>query len=211
MILVSRGIGMDAGLRAKGFRRPWQAPQPLMRIAEAMNPQILAPPSRRKPLAARIRCSCLPPSKCQITRMELMAQTPAPSSNSARQSPLRRFSTLSRCNDRGIVRVGDFPRSMLDVAGAAWAFDNVPPRRILPSARSGVENAPAERLGPPNEVEGLGGIVNNSEAKIDWAKGIKDQGDDFENYYGKENPQARRLLPGATAFDYFDDATGDAV
>jgi hypothetical protein len=111
----------------------------------------------------------------------------------------------------GIVRVGDFPRSMLDVAGAAWAFDNVPPRRILPSARSGVENTPAERLEPPNEVQGLGGIVNNSEARIDWAKGIKEQGDDFETYYGKENPQARRLLPGATAFDYFDDGTGEAV
>lgn len=68
----------------------------------------------------------------------------------------------------GIVRVGDFPRSMLDVAAAAWAFDNVPPRRILPSALPGVENAP--RVGVPNEEDGLGGIVNNSEAKIDWEK-----------------------------------------
>jgi hypothetical protein len=108
----------------------------------------------------------------------------------------------------GIVRVGDFPRSMLDVAGAAWAFDNVPPRRILPSARSGVR----KRTGRTSRTAQRGRRTwRHREAKIDWAKGIKDQGDDFENYYGKENPQARRLLPGATAFDYFDDATGDAV
>ena len=111
----------------------------------------------------------------------------------------------------GIVRVGDFPRSMLDVAAAAWAFDNVPPRRIIPSARQGVRNIPAPRVGVPNEVDGLGGIVNNSEAKINWAKGIKDQGDDFETYYGKQNPDAKRLPPGATTFDYFKNATGEAV
>jgi hypothetical protein len=111
----------------------------------------------------------------------------------------------------GIVRVGDFPRSMLDVAAAAWAFDNVPPRRILPSSRPWAHNTPAARVGMPNEVEGLGGVVNNSKTKINWAKGIKDQGDDFETYYGKENPNVRRLPPGSTAFDYFNDATGEAV
>lgn len=111
----------------------------------------------------------------------------------------------------GIVRAGDFPRSMLDVAAAAWAFDNVPPRRILPSARPGVQNTPAARVRVPNEAEGLGGIVNNSEAKINWAKGIKDQGDDFETYYGKQNPDAKQLPPGATAFDFFNNVTGEAV
>jgi len=30
-------------------------------------------------------------------------------------------------------------------------------------------------------------------------------------FYGKENPGVRRLLRGATAFDYFNDATGEAV
>jgi hypothetical protein len=110
----------------------------------------------------------------------------------------------------GIVQVGDFPRSMLDVAGAAWAFDNVPPRRILPSTKSPGSRS-AGSVEAPREADGLGGIVNNSEAKIDWTKGIKDQGDDFETYYGKENPNVRQLRPGTKAFDYFDDATGEAV
>jgi hypothetical protein len=57
----------------------------------------------------------------------------------------------------------------------------------------------------------LGGIVDNSDAKIVWNKGINDQGDDFETFYGKENPDVRRLPPGSTAFDYFNDATGEAV
>jgi hypothetical protein len=36
----------------------------------------------------------------------------------------------------GIVQVDHLPRSMLDVAGAAWAFDNVPPRIGAEATRS---------------------------------------------------------------------------
>jgi hypothetical protein len=110
----------------------------------------------------------------------------------------------------GIVRAGDFPRSMLDVGVAAMAFDNPPPRRILPSTKV-PEGRSAGSVEAPEETEGLGGIVDNSDAKIVWNKGINDQGDDFETFYGKENPDVRRLPPGSTAFDYFNDATGEAV
>lgn len=111
----------------------------------------------------------------------------------------------------GMVQAGNLPRSMVDVAGAAWAFDNVPPRRIRPSTKPTLENEPAAPVKTPKEIEGLGGIVNNSEAKIDWKKGINDQGGNFEVYYGKENPDARRLTPTTAAFDYFKDATGEAI
>jgi hypothetical protein len=110
----------------------------------------------------------------------------------------------------GIVRAGDFPRSMLDVGVAAMAFDNPPPRRILPSTKV-PESRPVGSVEAPKETEGIGGIVNNSDAKIVWSKGIKDQGDDFETFYGKEDPDVRRLRRGTKGFDYFDDETGEAI
>jgi hypothetical protein len=111
----------------------------------------------------------------------------------------------------GMAQAGYLPQSMVDVAGAAWAFDNFPPRRIRPSTRPTLEGELASDARTAKEVEGLGGIVNNSEAKIEWKKGVNDQGGNFEVYYGKENPDARRLPPTTTAFDYFKDATGEAI
>ncbi len=113
-------------------------------------------------------------------------------------------------NIGGIVHAGNFPRSMLDVGVASMAFDNPPPRRILPATKV-PQGRPAGSVEAPREREGLGGTVNNSDAKIVWGKGIKDQGDDFETFYGKENPGVRRLRRGTKGFDYFNDETGEAI
>jgi filamentous hemagglutinin len=111
----------------------------------------------------------------------------------------------------GIVRPGDMPQSMMDVAGAAWAFDNVPPR-LRSSTKPGSEGEPVAPIATPNEIEGLGGIVNNSEAKIVWWRGIKAQGiDGWEEFVAENNPGARRLPAGSKGFDNFNDTTGEAI
>src|SRR5262249_29492262 len=73
------------------------------------------------------------------------------------------------------------------------------------------EERPAAPLEAPNEIEGLGGTVSNSEAKIEWSKGIKDQGGPFEDYVEKENPDAVGLPPTSKAFDAFNPVTGEAI
>lgn len=110
----------------------------------------------------------------------------------------------------GIVHVGDLPQSMVDVGGAAWAVDNIPPR-LSPSIGPSVEDLPAAPVALPKEIEGLGGIVDNSEAKIDWTKGIKDQGSGWEEYVSKETPDATELAANAKTFDHFDQTTGEAI
>ncbi|MHB8884776.1 MAG: endonuclease toxin domain-containing protein [Methylovirgula sp.] len=110
----------------------------------------------------------------------------------------------------GIARAGDVPRSMLDVGGAVWAFDNVPP---------GVRRAPKPIVGEPppsaahlpKEIEGLGGIVDNSEVGIKWNKGIKDQGDNWELYNEKVNPDGARLQPNSKTFDQYNLAESEAI
>jgi hypothetical protein len=109
----------------------------------------------------------------------------------------------------GIVPVGHLPESMVDVLGTAALFTDGPPKR--PSTESAFEEAPSTFLHVPKEIEGIGGTVSNSRVKIVWRKGIRDQGDGFEVYYGEENPDAKRLPPGSTGFDYFKDVTGEAI
>ncbi len=57
--------------------------------------------------------------------------------------------------------------SLLEVAGAVSAVDNLPPR-VRFSTESKVEIEPAAPAEAPKEVEGVGGIVDNSEVGIDW-------------------------------------------
>jgi hypothetical protein len=111
----------------------------------------------------------------------------------------------------GIVRSRDLPKSMVDVAGQAWAFDNVPPRRRLPSKIPAFGNPPAAPANAPKDFKGIGGFVYNSRAKIRWRRGIKDQGNNWSDYYGEQNPDARELPPGSKTFDHFRDATGEAI
>jgi len=115
----------------------------------------------------------------------------------------------------GIVRPGDLPKSMLDVAGTAWAFGNASaPLRVRPSLEPSidVELTPSPE---PKEVEGLGGTVSNDKVGIKWNKGIKDQGGDgnsgWEGYIGKENPDAKALDPTSKTFDLFEETNGEAI
>jgi hypothetical protein len=116
----------------------------------------------------------------------------------------------------GIGEPGHLPKSMLDVAADVWAYDNPPLRPRFP-ADPAVEiapkapAAPEAPFAPPKEVEGLGGIVDNSKVGIVWSKGIADQGEPFETYVEAQLPNARKLPPEAKAFDHFDDETGTAV
>ncbi len=81
--------------------------------------------------------------------------------------------TLFRgANAAGIAGPGHLPKSMLDVASGAWAIDNLPPR-VRFSAEPKVEIEPTAPAEAPKEVEGLGGIVDNSEVGIDWKGGVK--------------------------------------
>lgn len=110
----------------------------------------------------------------------------------------------------GIARAGELPRSMVDVGGAVWAFDNLPPR-IRPSTKPNFESTPGARVEAPREIEGIGGVVNNREAGIVWGKGVKEQGEGWELYVGKENPDAVNLAPNAKAFDHFNLTTQEAI
>jgi filamentous hemagglutinin len=99
---------------------------------------------------------------------------------------------------------------MLDVGGAAWAFDNIPPRGRS-STRLDAEEAPAATIEPPQEIEGVGAIVDNAETKIAWGKGLKDQNGKWEDYYGEQNPDAARLPPGSKTFDFFKEESFEAI
>lgn len=110
----------------------------------------------------------------------------------------------------GIATARHLPESMVDVGGAAWAFDNIPPRRILPSTKV-PEGRPAGSVQGPKETEGLGGIVDNSDAKIEWKKGIKGQGDKWGDYVGEQNPDLLELPPNSKTFDHFNLITGEAI
>jgi hypothetical protein len=116
----------------------------------------------------------------------------------------------------GIAQPGHLPKSMLNVAADVWANDNPPLRprfpadpvvEIAPEARAALE-AP---LAVPKDIEGLGGIVDNSKIGIVWGKAIADQGDPFEAYVEAELPEANGLPATAKTFDQFDRATGTAI
>jgi hypothetical protein len=112
----------------------------------------------------------------------------------------------------GFVRPGRLPESMLAVAGTASLFSEGPPQRVRPSTtKPAFEEAPPTRAEALKEIEGLGRIVNNSETKIDWKKGLKDQNGEWEDYFERMNPDARRLRPGSKGFDHVKDATGEAI
>jgi hypothetical protein len=67
----------------------------------------------------------------------------------------------------GIANVGNLPQSMLATAGTAALLTDAR-QRIRPSVKPSVQEAPSAAV--PKEIEGIGGIVNNSEAKIVWRK-----------------------------------------
>lgn len=99
---------------------------------------------------------------------------------------------------------------MLNVAGEVWAYDNAS-QRIRPSLRPGLEIEPAAPVEAPREVEGLGGIVDNSKVGIDWKGGIKAQGDPLEDFIEEQIPDAKELPPTSRTFDEFIATTGEAI
>jgi hypothetical protein len=112
----------------------------------------------------------------------------------------------------GIVRVGHLPESMLAVAGTASLFSGGPPRRIRPFQEPAVEEVPIAPAQAPKEIKGLGGTVDNSEAKIVWGKGIKEQGSQgWQPYVASQNPDATPLPETSKAFDLFNEFTGEAI
>jgi hypothetical protein len=113
-------------------------------------------------------------------------------------------------NNAGIVDPGHLPKSMLDVAGEVWAIDNLPPR-VRFSAEPKVEIEPAAPAEAPKEVEGLGGVVDNSEIGIDWKGGVKAQGGPLEDYIEEQIPDAKELPPTSKTFDNFVYTTGEAI
>jgi hypothetical protein len=112
----------------------------------------------------------------------------------------------------GIARAGHLPPSMLDVAGAVSNYDSAAPSS-RPSLRSrGLEPTLSPHVpNVPKELEGLGFIIRNSDANIDWKKGRAWQGIPFEDYHEEIAPYLRRLQPGSTTFDFMNDANGEAI
>ena len=112
----------------------------------------------------------------------------------------------------GFVRPGHFPESMLTVAGTASLFSEGPPRRIRPSQETVAEEVLVAPAQAPKETKGLGGTVDNSEAKIVWGKGIKEQGSEgWQPYVASRIPDSTRLPETSKAFDHFNEITGEAV
>jgi hypothetical protein len=109
----------------------------------------------------------------------------------------------------GFVRPGRLPESMLVVAGMASLFSGSSPRP--PYKKPTAEEAPGATLQAPEEVERFGPIVDNSEVKIVWGKGINEQGVPAEAYIEREYPDLVRLEPGATTFDHSNPISGQAI
>jgi filamentous hemagglutinin len=101
---------------------------------------------------------------------------------------------------------------MLAVAGTASLFSEGPPRRIRPSQEPTVEEVPIAPGQAPKEIKGLGGTVDNSEAKIVWGGGIKDQGSTgWQPYVASQVPEATPKAETSKAFDLFNEVTGEAI
>lgn len=111
----------------------------------------------------------------------------------------------------GLVGPRDLPPSMLDVAGAAWGADNAPPQIRPATAQPGRElPRPAPEL-PPQEIKGRGGVLDNSEVGIIWNRGNKDQGEKWEEYNDRLDPEATVLHDNSKGFDQMNYSTGEAT
>ncbi len=110
----------------------------------------------------------------------------------------------------GFVRPGHLPESMLAVAGTASLFGEGPPRRIRPFQEPAIEEVPIAPA--PREINGLGGTVDNSEAKIVWGQGIKEQGSvGWQPYVASQIPDATPKSETSKVFDLFNSITGEAI
>ena len=140
----------------------------------------------------------------------------------------------------GVVPVGgkggNLPASMVAAATDILAADNRTPIVGLRGPAGGVEvePEPAPREHEPDEEESvspqgqlapgrtaqiieeltrtgeLGEVISNDDAKIGWDGGTN-KGLDWEAYNETQYPEITRLQAGSKAFDFFDEATGEAI
>jgi len=97
---------------------------------------------------------------------------------------------------------------MLDVAVVGMGLEGGTPHLRSPDEPAALPPIPRS---PPNEFEGLGGVVHNSEAKIIWGKAIKAQDGGWSKYIEKSNPDWKGLGPTSKTFDQRGEISGDAV
>jgi hypothetical protein len=113
----------------------------------------------------------------------------------------------------GIATADKMPRSMVDVGGAAWAFDSLP-QNIRPSTKPLGETAPeppTTRRKEFEEISGVAGVADNREVKTIWGGGIKLQGIPWEDYLATALPGVRKQVEGSTAFDLYKEAEQHAI
>lgn len=108
-----------------------------------------------------------------------------------------------------IARVGHLPESMLAAAGAALLSSGSSPER--PYKKPIVEEVAGAPLATRKEVERFGPVVDNSDIKIIWGKGIDDQGEPLETYLQNQNPGLLRLKPKTTTFDLLNLISREAI
>ncbi|HWE73778.1 MAG TPA: hypothetical protein VG328_11510 [Stellaceae bacterium] len=100
---------------------------------------------------------------------------------------------------------------MLDVAGGVAIGTDSAPQNIRPATAKPNLEFPRPVPDEAYPAIGLGGVMDNKEIGIVWGKGSPEQGAEWENKYGELTPNARRLVPGSTGFDYSIDNLGEAV
>ena len=111
----------------------------------------------------------------------------------------------------GLAGPSDLPPSMLDVGGAAWGADNAPPNVRPATAKPNLELPHPAPENAPKEIEGIGGVIDNSKVGIVWGKGNKEQGTPWETYNDENIPGAERLDDYSTGFDQFKASTSEAI
>ena len=107
----------------------------------------------------------------------------------------------------GIASAGETPRSMLEVAGAAWAVGNLAPRLRSPRAPV-AEAAPVEA---PEEMRGIGDIAGNDDVNYVRGKAIQLQGEPWEDYLVRNIPGAERGAQNRKTFDLHNAKTREAI
>jgi hypothetical protein len=108
----------------------------------------------------------------------------------------------------GIVHADEaLPHSMLYVGGATGAFENAPPR-ISMAGLATEESLPPVYV--PKEVQVSGDLVDDIDAGM-WNAGIKEQGNAWEVYNARVDPDAEMLMANSKTFDLFNGKTGEAI
>ncbi len=124
------------------------------------------------------------------------------------------FSLYEGAVNGGIVPVGGknggLPASMAAVGAIALQLEGAQPgiRIRAPSEGPNLEDL---LIPQPDPSANLGEILDNRDVKINWRRGIEDQGLPWQRYYRNIDPDATALAPGAKGFDFLNETSGEAV